>query len=106
MDYNEYQQGALAPGLTYAMFMYEQINRNVLITILEWKVGIAADFTKSAGKAGKYLPDFLPAEDWEQFEATYSDSEFEHIWEALFTMCSFSEKRPSRSRRNWASVPI
>lgn len=74
--------------LTYAMFMHEQINRNVLITMLEWKAGIAADFTKSAGKAGKYLPDFLPSGDWEQFQATYSDAEFEHIWDALFTMCS------------------
>lgn len=73
--------------LTYAMFMHEQINRNVLITMLEWKAGIAADFTKSAGKAGKYHPDFLPAGDWEQFQATYSDAEFEHIWDALFTMC-------------------
>ncbi|MDF2038257.1 aminoglycoside 6-adenylyltransferase [Cytobacillus oceanisediminis] len=78
--------------LTYAMFMHEQINRNVMITMLEWKVGIAADFAKSAGKAGKYLPDFLPAKDWEQFEVTYSDAEFEHIWEALFTMCSLFRK--------------
>lgn len=78
--------------LTYAMFMHEQINRNVMITMLEWKVGIAADFAKSAGKAGKYLPDFLPAEDWEQFEATYSDADFNHIWEVLFTMCSLFRK--------------
>ncbi|USK45227.1 aminoglycoside 6-adenylyltransferase [Cytobacillus oceanisediminis] len=74
--------------LTYAMFMHEQINRNVLITMLEWKVGITDDFTKSAGKAGKYLPDFLPDEVWEEFESTYSDADFHHIWEALFTMCS------------------
>ncbi|USK39734.1 aminoglycoside 6-adenylyltransferase [Cytobacillus firmus] len=78
--------------LTYAMFMHEQINRNVLITMLEWKAGITADFTKSAGKAGKYLPDFLSAGDWEQFQATYSDAEFEHIWDALFTMCSLFRK--------------
>ncbi|KON89931.1 aminoglycoside adenylyltransferase [Sporosarcina globispora] len=78
--------------LTYAMFMHEQINRNVLITMLEWKAGIGTDFTKSAGKAGKYLPDFLPADEWEQFQATYSDAEFEHIWEALFTMCPLFRK--------------
>lgn len=81
-------KGLWRQELTYAMFMHEQINRNVLITMLEWKSGIAADFKISAGKAGKYLSDLLPAGDWEQFLSTYSDANIDNIWDALFTMCS------------------
>lgn len=81
-------KGLWRQELTYAMFMHEQINRNVLITMLEWKSGIAADFKISAGKAGKYLSVLLPAGDWEQFQSTYSDANIDNIWDALFTMCS------------------
>ncbi|MBT2690163.1 aminoglycoside 6-adenylyltransferase [Bacillus sp. ISL-47] len=78
--------------LTYAMFMHEQINRHMLMKMLEWKVGIQTDFTKSAGKVGKDLPDFLDQGEWEQFEATYSDAKFHNIWNALFAMCDLFRK--------------
>ncbi|PWW28941.1 aminoglycoside 6-adenylyltransferase [Cytobacillus oceanisediminis] len=78
--------------ITYAMFMHEQINRNVLIKMMEWKIGIQTDFTKSAGKFGKYMTDFLPEEEWEQFRLTYSDADFDNIYKALFIMCDLFRK--------------
>ncbi len=85
-------KGLWRKELPYAMFMHEQINRNVLIRMMEWKIGIETNFSKSAGKFGKYMPDFLAGEEWEQFEATYSNADFNSIWNALFTMCGLFRK--------------
>lgn len=73
--------------LSYSKFMFEQINRNVLIRMIEWNIGIKTNFTKSAGKLGKYLEDFLKKEEWEQFVATYTDANASNIWNSLFIMC-------------------
>ncbi|MCP8967811.1 aminoglycoside 6-adenylyltransferase [Ectobacillus ponti] len=79
--------------LPYAMFMYEQINRNVLLTMLNWSVGVRTDFTVSTGKAGKYLERYLTPEEWREFTATYTDADYEHIWQALFGMCDLFRKQ-------------
>ncbi|WP_394137738.1 aminoglycoside 6-adenylyltransferase [Cytobacillus oceanisediminis] len=85
-------KGLWRQELTYAMFMHEQINRNVMIKMMEWKIGIETGFTKSAGKFGKDMRNYLAEEEWEQFRSTYSDADFENIWEALFTMCDLFRK--------------
>jgi aminoglycoside 6-adenylyltransferase len=85
-------KGLWREELTYVKFMYEQINRNVLIRMLEWKVGMRSDFTMSAGKCGKYLPNHLTPAEWQAYLSTYSDAQYEHIWNSLFAMCDlFSE---------------
>lgn len=73
--------------LTYALFMKEQINRNVLIRMLAWRVGIETGFTKSVGKLGKHLERLIGHEDWSKFIATYSDANNLRIWDSLFHMC-------------------
>ena len=78
--------------LPYAMFMHEQVNRNVLITMLEWYIGIKTDFGQSAGKHGKYMKDFLDAGEWKEYTATYSDAKLDNVWRALFAMCSLFQK--------------
>lgn len=80
-------KGLWREELPYVMFMYEQINRNVLIQMIEWKIGMRSDFTMSAGKCGKYIQEFLTAEEWQAFTATYSDADYDRIWNALFAMC-------------------
>ncbi|OAS23643.1 aminoglycoside 6-adenylyltransferase [Paenibacillus oryzisoli] len=80
-------KGLWREELTYVMFMYEQINRNVLIQMLEWKIGMRTDFTMSAGKCGKYMADYLSAEEWQAFTMTYPNAaDYDHIWQALFKM--------------------
>jgi aminoglycoside 6-adenylyltransferase len=78
--------------LSYTMFMYEQINRNVLIRMMEWNIGVKTNFTKSAGKLGKYFEDFLESEDWKAFVSTYTNGNYENIWESLFIMCELFRK--------------
>ncbi|KRF01766.1 aminoglycoside adenylyltransferase [Paenibacillus sp. Soil766] len=86
-------KGLWREELTYVMFMYEQINRNVLIQMIEWKIGMRTDFTMSAGKCGKYISHHLTAEEWQAYTMTYPNgADYDHIWDSLFKMCDlFSE---------------
>jgi aminoglycoside 6-adenylyltransferase len=85
-------KGLWREELTYAMFMYEQVNRNVLIRMIEWDIGIKTNFTKSAGKLGKDFKNFLDEGEWDEFVATYPDSDYENIWQSLFNMCDLFRK--------------
>ncbi|WNR44922.1 aminoglycoside 6-adenylyltransferase [Paenibacillus roseipurpureus] len=80
-------KGLWREELPYVMVMYEQINRNVLIQMLEWKIAMRFGFTMSAGKCGKYMQSYLTAAEWKAYTATYSDASYAHIWDALFAMC-------------------
>jgi aminoglycoside 6-adenylyltransferase len=85
-------KGIWRQELSYSMFMYEQINRNVLIKMLEWNIGIKTNFSKSAGKLGKYFEEFLEKDDWEAFVSTYTNGDYENIWDSLFIMCELFRK--------------
>ncbi|MBW7475482.1 aminoglycoside 6-adenylyltransferase [Paenibacillus oenotherae] len=80
-------KGLWREELTYAMFMYEQVNRNALIQMMEWHIGIRTDFALSAGKFGKHMKDYLGQDEWDQFLATYPAADYERIWDSLFLMC-------------------
>ncbi|SFJ70350.1 aminoglycoside 6-adenylyltransferase [Halobacillus dabanensis] len=68
----------------YAKFMFECVIRRDLDQMVSWWIGMQTDFTVSTGKVGNYFKDFLPAEYWDLYESTYSDSKPEHIWDAMF----------------------
>ncbi|WP_163100013.1 aminoglycoside 6-adenylyltransferase [Peribacillus alkalitolerans] len=85
-------KGLWREELTYTKFMYEQINRNVLIQMIEWYIGTQTDFKKSAGNRGKYIEDFLNPKEWAEFVETYADAKYENIWESLFKMCNLFRK--------------
>ncbi|AUJ25366.1 aminoglycoside 6-adenylyltransferase [Virgibacillus dokdonensis] len=86
-------KGLWREEITYTMFMYEQINRNVLMQMIDWYIGVKTNFLVSAGKLGKYYPNYLDEEDWEKYRKTYScGKDVDRIWEALFTMCDLFTK--------------
>lgn len=85
-------KGLCREELSYAMFMHEQINRNVLIRMIEWYIGMKTDYSLSAGKLGKYFKNHLTMEEWDEFVLTYSDANYDNIWTALFTMCDLFRK--------------
>ena len=55
--------------------------------MLTWYVGTKTQFSHSPGKFGKYLKQYLEPEVWEMLLKTFSDADYQHIWEALFTTC-------------------
>ncbi|MFT3894496.1 MAG: aminoglycoside 6-adenylyltransferase [Anaerolineales bacterium] len=78
--------------LTYAKHMQDEYIRAQLMKMLVWYFGIQTDFKKSPGKMGKYLKADLEPKIWSELEKTYSDADFENIWNALFAMGSLFRK--------------
>lgn len=88
---NNVAKGIARDELSYAMLQYNECVRNMLVQMLKWYVGVDHDFSVSAGKAGKYFKKYLPKELYEQFQRTYSDAEYEHLWNAVKEMISLFE---------------
>lgn len=82
---NNVAKGIAREELSYVMEM-DYIVRGMLIKMLEWYIGVENNFAVSAGKNGKYFKKYLPAEIYERFAKTYSDADYEHMWEAAFEM--------------------
>lgn len=80
-------KGLWREEITYAKDMHDDYIRWQLMKMLEWYVGIRTDFTKSPGKSGKYLRQYLGPELWNMLLATYSDADYDKTWDALETMC-------------------
>lgn len=55
-----------------------------LLIMLGWRIEMAHDWALKLGPYGRGLKRFLLPELWEQFEATYTDSEPSSNWSALF----------------------
>jgi len=81
-------KGLWRDELTYAKYMLEAAIREQLMKMLTWYFGIKTGFKKSPGKLGKYIKNDVEPELWMELERTYSDANFNNIWESLFTMGS------------------
>lgn len=80
-------KGIWRDELPYAKRMYELTNREFLDQMVSWWIGSRHDFQISTGKLGKYFKNDLPESYWELYKKTYSDSDYEHMWDALFATC-------------------
>jgi len=73
--------------LTYAKYMMDVVVREEqLMKMLVWYFGIKTDFKVAPGKFGKYIKKRIEPEIWAELEKTYSNANYENIWESLFTM--------------------
>lgn len=82
---NNVAKGIARDELPYAMEMFNHYVRDMLNQMTDWYIGVTHDFKVSAGKMGKNYKRYLPEELYKQYAATYSDSESDHIWQAVFT---------------------
>ena len=57
--------------------------------LLEWRVEIDHDRSRSIGSLGKGLKKYLPSEIWEQFEGTFVGARLEDNWVALAKTMEF-----------------
>ncbi|WP_217587965.1 aminoglycoside 6-adenylyltransferase [Lentibacillus saliphilus] len=80
-------KGIWRDELPYAKLMFEYTTRDALHKMITWWIGIQEGFQVSPGKLGKYFKNYLPESYWSMYEATYSDADETHMWDALFVTC-------------------
>ncbi|MGR4032559.1 aminoglycoside 6-adenylyltransferase, partial [Bacillus sp. ZZQ-131] len=79
-------KGLWREELSYAKGMLEGPVRDMFIVMLEWYIGMKTDFTVNAGKFGKHFEQYIEKDMWVQFKRTFSNAEYENIWESFFVM--------------------
>jgi aminoglycoside 6-adenylyltransferase len=79
-------KGLLRNEIIYAKESLETVVRPMLMKVLKWKVGIENNFGVSFGKSGKFLKSYLSDNLYKKLLLTYSNSETEENWKALFLM--------------------
>jgi aminoglycoside 6-adenylyltransferase len=84
---NNVAKGIVRDQLPYTMWMYHVIVRPMLDKMLDWYIGINTDFSVSVGMQGKYYKKYLPPELYQMYARTYSDSNYDNLWDAIFTAC-------------------
>jgi aminoglycoside 6-adenylyltransferase len=77
-------KGLWRKELLYAQEHLNRFLRPMLLTMLDWQVGLQNGFSVSTGKHGKYLEKHLPRERWEELLSTYAAGSYPAVWEALF----------------------
>ena len=80
-------KGIVRDQLTYAMNMYIQVVHEKLETMVAWYIGINTGFSVSVCVWGKYFKKYLPDYIYSMYTNTYSDSNYNNLWEAIFTAC-------------------
>lgn len=84
---NNVAKGIARDELPYVMEMFNHYVRDELNMMTDWYIGAENDFKVSAGKMGKYYKRYLSEELYKMYAATYSDSDYDNIWRAVFTAC-------------------
>lgn len=76
------------------LYAYDHLNsvREMLLTMLEWKVGIETNFSLSVGKNFKYLKSYLDNDIWERLMKTYPNGDYEQVWNSLFETIDLFEQ--------------
>lgn len=80
-------KGIWRDELPYAKQMFEEPIRATLNRMISWWIGIHHEFQISTGKMGKYFKTYLPESYWKMYEKTYSDGNYDNIWNTIFITC-------------------
>jgi len=84
---NNAAKGIARDELSYVMNMLNDVVRSELHDMVGWYIGTQHGFNLSAGKNGKYFKRYLSPELYTQYAATYSGSDYNDIWKAIYAMC-------------------
>ena len=79
-------KGLWREELSYVKGMLDGPVRDMLIVMLEWHIGMKTDFIVNAGKFGRHFEKYIEKDMWVQFKRTFSNAEYENIWESFFVM--------------------
>lgn len=80
-------KGIWRDQLPYVKLMFHHTTRESLDKMVCWWIGIQHDYQVSVGAMNKYFKRYLPESYWEMYTKTYSDSDYDHIWESIFIAC-------------------
>ena len=84
---NNVAKGIARDELAYVMYMINEAVRSELHDMMDWYIGAQHGFNFSTGKNGKYFKKHLSSELYAQYAATYSGSDYDNIWQAVYVMC-------------------
>ncbi len=80
-------KGLWREEILYAKYMLDHFVRDQLMKMITWYVGMRTQFSRSPGKYGKYLRQYLEPVIWELLLETYADASYANTWAALDVMC-------------------
>ncbi len=72
--------------ITYAKYVLDHILRDQLMKMIGWFVGVQSGFSKNPGYMGMHLQECMEPGLWDRLLNTYSDSGYDHTWDALLVM--------------------
>ncbi|WP_300669140.1 AadS family aminoglycoside 6-adenylyltransferase [Soonwooa sp.] len=72
--------------LFYAKFMFGEIRTNYLTPLIEFYIASQHDWNITTNKHGRLFKQYLSKEMWQKIEATFSGSDIDENWNALFAM--------------------
>lgn len=76
----------------YALHHLDGCSRAHLLHMMEWGCAHDFDYHISFGKCSDRLKNYLPADTWERFLSSFTSTDEEQLWQALYTLCKlFSE---------------
>ncbi|TLS50712.1 aminoglycoside 6-adenylyltransferase [Paenibacillus antri] len=78
-------KGAWRREMLYAT-EHLDIVRDMLLKMLEWRVGWDTEFRVSIGKSYKYLERYVSEDVWRRLMRTFPDGTYEGVWAALYEM--------------------
>lgn len=79
--------------LFYAKFMSEDNMRTqYLLKIIEWYIGLEQGWNITVNKKGRLFKKYLSPEMWQKIEATFSGSDIDENWNALFAYAALGRE--------------
>ncbi|MDD3866621.1 MAG: aminoglycoside 6-adenylyltransferase [Eubacteriales bacterium] len=80
-------KGIWRDELPYVMQMFQSTSHIELDRMVSWWISLRHEDGIATGKMGKYFKRYLPTEYWQQYEQTYSDWQYDHVWDSVFVTC-------------------
>jgi len=84
-------KGICRDEMPYAMKMIEY-DRTMLDCMASWFIGTIHGYEISTGKCGRYYKKYLNPDIYQMYCDTYSDADYKHLWDSVFTMCKLFRK--------------
>jgi len=89
---NDVAKAIARDQLPYAKEKYNAFIRLTLNRMIDWHIGIKTGFSVSLKDSGRYLKIHLSDDFYMLYTRTYSDSDYENFWNAIFSSCELFGK--------------